>query len=68
MFLGSMPMASASSLVDLQHPLLTVEGNEELGLGQGVDDLQLLLAGVAGHVEHIRLVVHHVQRPCGTAH
>ena len=34
-------------LVDLQHPLLTVQGNEELGLGQGVDDLQLLLTGVA---------------------
>ena len=38
----------------------TVERNEEAGLGQRVDDLQLLLAGVARHMEHIRLVVDHV--------
>ena len=31
-----------------EHLLLPVEGNEELGPHQGVDDLQLLLAGVAG--------------------
>ena len=47
-------------LVDLQHPLLAVQRDEEPGLGQGVDDLQLLLAGVAGHMQHIRLVIHHV--------
>ena len=46
--------------VDLQHPLLAVEGDEELGLHQRVDDLQLLLAGVAGHVEHVGLVIDHV--------
>ena len=45
--------------VDLQHPLLTVERDEEPGLRQGVDDLQLLLAGVAGDVEHIRPVIDH---------
>ena len=47
-------------LVDLQHPLLAVQRDEEPGLGQGVDDLQLLLAGVAGHMQHVRLVIHHV--------
>ena len=43
--------------VDLEHALLTMEGDEETGLRQRVDDLQLLLAGVAGDVEHIGLVV-----------
>ena len=45
--------------VDLQHPLLTVERDEETRLRQGVDDLQLLLAGVAGDVKHIRPVINH---------
>ena len=48
-------------LVDLQHPLLAMQGDKEPGLRQRVDDLQLLLAGVAGHVQHIRLVIHHVR-------
>ena len=46
--------------VDLEHPLLAVDGDEEPGLGQGVDDLQLLLAGVAGDMEDVRLVVDHL--------
>src|SRR5699024_7088492 len=46
--------------VDLQVALLPVDGNEELGLDQAVDDLQLLLAGVAGHVEGHGPLVHHV--------
>ena len=33
--------------MDLQVALLPVDGDEELGLYQTVDDLQLLLAGVA---------------------
>ena len=48
------------TLMDLQHALFTVEGDKEAGTGQRVDDLQLLLAGVTRHVEHIRLVVDHV--------
>ena len=48
-------------LVDLQHALLAVEGDEEPGLRQRVDDLQLLLAGVAGHMQHVGLVIHHVR-------
>ena len=46
--------------VDLQHPLLAVEGDEEPGLREGVDDLQLLLAGVAGHVEHVGPIIDHL--------
>ncbi len=41
-------------------PLLAVDGDEELGLDQGVDDLQLLLAGVAGDVEGQLPLVHHL--------
>ena len=58
---GVHPHALRHPLVDLQHPLLAVEGDKELGSGQGVDDLQLLLAGVAGHMQHVRLVIHHVR-------
>ena len=46
--------------VDLEHALLAVEGNEEAGLGEGVDDLQLLLAGVAGHMQDVRPVIDHL--------
>ena len=46
--------------VAAEHLLLPVEGDEEPGLGQGVNDLQLLLAGVAGDVEGIGLVVDYV--------
>ena len=46
-----MPICWASLACVLQVPLLAVDGDEELGLHQGVDDLQLLLAGVAGDVE-----------------
>ena len=42
-------------------PLLAVDGDEELGLDQRVDDLQLLLAGVAGDVKvRSALFIHHV--------
>ena len=37
--------------VELHHPLLTVNGNKELGSHQCVHDAQLLLAGVSGHVQ-----------------
>ena len=37
--------------VNLEHTLLAVDGNEVFGLDQSVDDLQLLLAGVARHVQ-----------------
>ena len=43
--------------VNLEHPLLAVEGDEEPGPGEGVDDFQFLLAGVAGDMEHVRPVV-----------
>ena len=58
---GSHAHALRHTLVDLQHPLLAVQGDKEPGLRQRVDDLQLLLTGVAGHVQHIRLVIHHVR-------
>ena len=45
--------------VDLQVALLAVDGDEELRLDQRVDDLQLLLAGVAGDVEGPRPLVDH---------
>ncbi len=41
-------------------PLLAVDGDEELGLHQGVDDLQLLLAGVAGDVKLLGPLVDHL--------
>ncbi len=34
-----------------RHPLLPMDGDEELGPDQGVDNFQLLLAGVARHVK-----------------
>ena len=37
--------------VDFQVPLLAVDGDKKPGLHQGVDDLQLVGAGVAGDVE-----------------
>ncbi len=37
-----------------------MDGNEEFGLHQGVDDLQLLLAGVARHVEGAQPLVDHL--------
>ena len=43
--------------MDLQHPLLAVDRDEEPGLDQGVDQLELLLAGVAGDVQTLGLVV-----------
>ena len=46
--------------VDLQHTLLTVDGQEELGPDQTVDDLQLLLAGMSGNMETFALFVNHV--------
>ena len=46
--------------VGLEVPLLAVDGNEEFGLHQGVDDLQLLLAGVARHVEGAQPLVDHL--------
>ena len=46
--------------MELEHPLLAVEGDEELGLDQGVDDFQLLLAGVARHMEGQVPLVHHL--------
>ena len=46
--------------VDLQMALFPVDGDEELGLHQAVDDLQLLLAGVAGHMEGQRPLVDHL--------
>ena len=45
----------------LQVALFAVEGDEETGLHQGVDDLQLLLTGVAGDMESLQLVVDHVR-------
>lgn len=33
--------------MNLQMPLLAVDRNEELGTGQGVNNFQFLLAGVA---------------------
>ena len=44
----------------LQVPLLAVHGDKVLGLAQGMDDLQLLLAGVPGDVQPFQLVVDHV--------
>ena len=58
--IGSHAHALRHPFMNLQHPLLAMEGDEELGPCQGVDDLQLLLTGVAGHMQHVRLVIHHV--------
>ena len=41
----------------LQMALLAVDGNKESGLEQSVDDLQFLLAGVAGDVQALELVI-----------
>ena len=41
----------------LQMALLAVDGNKESGLEQSVDDLQFLLAGVAGDVQALKLVI-----------
>ena len=46
--------------VELQVALLSVDRDEEFGLHQAVDDLQLLLAGVAGHMEGELPLVDHV--------
>ena len=46
--------------VELQVPLLAVEGQEELGLHQSMDDLQFFLASVAGNMEAFALFVHHI--------
>ena len=43
--------------MNLQHTLLAMHGDEVLGLCERVDDLELLLAGVARNVQHIRAVV-----------
>ena len=43
--------------MDLEHALLAVDGDKVLGLCQRVNDLELLLAGVARNVQHIRAVV-----------
>ena len=47
--------------MELQMPLLAVDGDEEFGLYQPVDDFQLLLAGVAGDVKSLALFIHHVR-------
>ena len=47
--------------VDLQVPLLAVDGQEELGLYKTVNDLQLFLAGVAGHMQALAFFVDHVR-------
>ena len=44
-------------LVQLEHALLAVHGDEILGLCQRVDDLELLLARMARNVQHVRAVV-----------
>ena len=44
-------------LVQLEHALLAVHGDEILGLCQRVDDLEFLLARMARNVQHIRAVV-----------
>ena len=46
--------------VDLQHPLFAVDGQEEPGMHQTMDDLQLLPAGMAGGVQPLALFVYHV--------
>ena len=40
--------------------LFTVDGNKEPGFQQTVDDLQFLLAGVAGHMDFGELVADHI--------
>ena len=49
--LGQPPM-------DLQHALLTVEGDEEPRTHQCVDDLQFFLAGVAGNMQAFALFIY----------
>ena len=44
-------------LMDLEHALLAVHGDKVLGLCERVDDLELLLTGVARNVQHIRAVI-----------
>ena len=51
MLLGFMPICWASLAWILQVALFAVDGDKELGLDQRVDDLQLLLTGVAGDME-----------------
>ena len=53
--------------VELQVALLSVDRDEEFGLHQAVDDLQLLLAGVAGHMRGSSRSLT-TWPPCGRAH
>ena len=46
--------------VRLQVPLLAVERNEEARMQQRVHDLELLLAGVAGDMQALELIVDNV--------
>ena len=41
-------------------PLLAVDGDEILGLDEGVDDLQLIGTGVAGDVQFPLPLIHHL--------
>ena len=41
-------------------PLLTVDRHKESGLAQGVNDLQLLLAGVTGNMQTLALFIDHI--------
>ena len=46
--------------MNLQMPLLAVDRNEELGTGQGVNNFQFLLAGVARDMKALGLLVDHL--------
>ena len=49
--------------VGLEVALLPMDRDEELGPDQGVDDFQLVLAGVAGHMHFIHGFVNHFAAP-----
>ena len=51
---------AGQSGVLLQVPLFAVDGDEVAGLGEGVDDFQLFLTGVAGDVKAFQFVIDHV--------
>ncbi len=60
MFFGTHAHLLGQLGMNLQMPLLAVDRNEELGTGQGVNNFQFLLAGVARDMKALRLLVDHL--------
>ena len=57
---GIHPHGLGKLAVNLQVTLLTMQGKEEPGLDQGVNDFQLFLTGMTGNMEALALFVDHI--------